>query len=149
MEMSDKSVIKAAIERLGVERGNLYKSANEVFITSLIHALMTFAFFIFCSFLFPAKLSIQKELINLLGFGGGGTTGGITLARGIRERLERRDKARETDALIRALQTFMQAQELSQELQKEIVNTTLELALRTISGHDLSRRKIKRDNGKC
>jgi hypothetical protein len=154
--MSAKEIIKAAVVKLEVEARNYYKSADEVLYTSLVYAVMSFAVFAVSSLVVPSKLIPIAELKNLIGFGGGGASGGITLAWGLRQRLERRDKARQIEAQKANLERLSEIQNLSNEAdQTQIAAHILELTLRTISSpyefprettHEPSREKSESAN---
>lgn len=146
--MSAKEAIKAAVVKLEVESKNYYKSANEAFYTSLGYALVSFAVFIVSSIVIPSKLIPIEELKSLIGIGGGGTASGITLAWGFRQRLERRDKARQIEAQKKSLEILGEMSGLDDEKEKtQIVAATLELTLRTISApYDFPREKTEGTN---
>jgi hypothetical protein len=132
--MSAKEVIKAAVAKLEVESKNYYQSANEVLYTSLAYATMSFAVFAVSSLVIPSKLIPIEDLKVLIGFGGGGASSGITLAWGFRQRLERRDKARQIEAQRVNLERLSEIPNLSDQAdQTQIANRILELTLRTIS----------------
>jgi hypothetical protein len=146
--MSAKEAIKAAVVKLEVESKNYYKSANEAFYTSLGYALVSFAAFMISSIAIPSKLIPIEELKSLIGISGGGTASSITLAWGFRQRLERRDKARQIEAQKKSLEILGEMSDLDYEKEKtQIVAATLELTLRTISSpYDFPREKTEGTN---
>ncbi|MBL1178663.1 hypothetical protein [Pantanalinema sp. GBBB05] len=143
--MSSKEVIKVAIAKLDIESKNYYQSANEALYTSVCYAVVSFAIFTASSIVIPSQLIPLAELKSLIGIGGGGTASGITLAWGFRQRLERRDKARQIEAQKKSLEMLSEISSLDSEADRiRIVTATLELTLRTISApYDFSREKIE------
>jgi hypothetical protein len=143
--MSSKEAIKAAVAKLDIESKNYYQSANEALYTSMGYAVVSFAIFAASSIAIPSQLIPLAELKSLIGIGGGGTAGGITLAWGFRQRLERRDKARQIEAQKKSLEMLSEISGLDSEADRtRIVTATLELTLRTISApYDFSREKTE------
>lgn len=132
--MSTKETIKAAVDRLDLEVKNYYKSANEAFYTSVGHAVLSFVLFSTSSILIPSKVIPLEDLKSLIGFGGAGASGSITLTWGLRQRLERRDKARQIEAQKVSLERLSELSDFNDEnTQKKIAEKILELTLRTIS----------------
>lgn len=143
--MSSKEAIKAAVAKLDTESKNYYQSANEALYTSVGYAVVSFAIFAFSSVAIPSQIGPLSDLKSLIGIGGGGTAGGITLAWGFRQRLERRDKARQIEAQKKSLEILSEMSGLDSETDRtRIVTATLELTLRTISApYDFSREKTE------
>ena len=144
--MSSKEAIKAAVVKLDTESKNYYQSANEALYTSVGYAVISFVVFVVFSVVIPSQLISLAELKSLIGIGGGGTTGGITLAWGFRQRLERRDKARQIEAQKKSLEILSEIPDLESETDRtRMATATLELTLRTISApYGFSREKTER-----
>ena len=143
--MSSKAAVKAAVVKLDAESKNYYQSANEALYTSVVYAAVSFAVFAVSSVVIPSKFMPIAGLKFLIGIGGGGTASGITLAWGFRQRLERRDKARQIEAQKKALEVLSEISGLDSEVdQTQIIAKTLDLTLRTISApYDFSRGKTE------
>ncbi len=143
--MSSKEAIKAAVAKLDTESKNYYQSANEALYTSVGYAIVSFVVFVVVSVVIPSKFISLEELKSLIGIGGGGTTSGITLAWGFRQRLERRDKARQIEAQKKSLEILCEIPGLESGTNRtRIATATLELTLRTISApYDFSRSKTE------
>lgn len=159
--MSSKEVIKAAITKLDAECENHYKSANEAFYTSLGYALVSFSIFAVITII-PSKLITMEGFKTLIGIGGGSASSGISLSWGFKERLERRDKARQLEVIKKTLESLSESSTSKNSQEKnhtatatldqataanldQVTTATLELILRTISApYELSRTKAKR-----
>lgn len=122
------TVVEAAVVQLAEESKRYYATANEALLTSFAYAGVCFGVFALFSAIVPTSF-----LPSAIGLGGGGATGGMTVAWGFKERFDRRDKARQLDAQRASLQVLAQSPNLTSDDHDKIVGITLDLALRTVS----------------
>ncbi|MDJ0900499.1 MAG: hypothetical protein QNJ55_16990 [Xenococcus sp. MO_188.B8] len=90
MNDEDNTVFNAIDSQLEVEINGLYKSADETFITFLASSVTYLVIFIVISIIpLPENISYFDEFKRILGFGGGRSASSISLASGIKQRLEK------------------------------------------------------------